>query len=370
MNRRIFIVLILIAIIGSAALYFIQQGPSILIKSPQSELIAFVSDRSGHNDIWTMNTDGTDTMQLTNDTADNRLPVWSPDGKEILSLSDKAENTYQIFESAWNGKYIHRITTSTGAKDMPVWNNDGSEIAFISAAKVFIMEKKGGQEEQFLPPHDTPDLAAMSGEISSYTYAAWSNDNKEMLYIKETDTGKQASIIEYEGAGHEGSHSKPVDLVSARNMDAAWSPTTKQVVTAFIDSSSHNGLVIFDAETLDTKNLLLTDGDTEGTVRPVWSPDGKKIAYELWTVVDGMPERCKGIYIINASGGKPERLIAGDAQQPCWSTDGTKLIYTLANEDGKRDIWKINADGTNAVNLTNGQGDNRDPSWSPAVSKK
>ena len=57
---------------------------------------------------------------------------------------------------------------------------------------------------------------------------------------------------------------------------------------------------------------------------------------------------------------------AGKPQNPKWSADSMHLLFEMVKPDGKRDLWSINADGTNRINLTNGVGDNFDAAWSPA----
>jgi dipeptidyl aminopeptidase/acylaminoacyl peptidase len=59
----------------------------------------------------------------------------------------------------------------------------------------------------------------------------------------------------------------------------------------------------------------------------------------------------------------------GLPQNPRWSPDGSRLLYESQRPDGKRDLWIINADGTNKINLTKGQGDNTDGVWSPILHK-
>lgn len=53
-------------------------------------------------------------------------------------------------------------------------------------------------------------------------------------------------------------------------------------------------------------------------------------------------------------------------QNPRWSPDGKRLLYELVKSNGKRDLWVINSDGTNPFNLTKGDGDNYEGAWSPA----
>lgn len=363
MTRGVFIVLLLIAVVAGTALYYINQGTTTLIKPPEEQLIAFASNRDGNNDIWTMKTDGSDQKNITNDATDDQQPSWSPDGKEIIMISDKINNTYQIFVSSWNGKYKNQMTSSTGSKDNPVWKHDGSEIAFISSGKVYLMNKKGGEEKQYLPPHDSPNLSSFSGESNAYSSASWSFDGKEMLYIQMQNQDKVAAVIDVSKS----SAIKPVNILLAQDVDASWSPNDKRAAITYINQNNNNGLIVFNNETLNVEELIKTDLNTFGYFEPTWTLDADTILYEKWAVIDGFPDKCVGIYGIKAKGGTPYPIVEGNAKQPKISPDGTKLLYTLADDEGRRDIFMSDIDGKNAINLTNGKGDNYDPSWSPAV---
>jgi dipeptidyl aminopeptidase/acylaminoacyl peptidase len=82
---------------------------------------------------------------------------------------------------------------------------------------------------------------------------------------------------------------------------------------------------------------------------PAWSPDSREIAFD--SSASGKGE----IWLVNASGGPPWRLVAmpGGAQVPSWSPDGKQvLFYTTSN--GTRQIWEIPAAGGNPIQLTRG----------------
>ena len=66
-------------------------------------------------------------------------------------------------------------------------------------------------------------------------------------------------------------------------------------------------------------------------------------------------------FMIDTSKGKPSH--------PKWSPDGTKLLYEMARPDGGSDLWVINSDGLNNINLTKGEGSNTQGSWSTASGK-
>lgn len=95
------------------------------------------------------------------------------------------------------------------------------------------------------------------------------------------------------------------------------------------------------------------------TVAPAWSPDGSRIA--LTIDEDGWFDL--HVYVVNADGSNLTRLAPGAF--PTWSPDGTKIAFNDMAEDGE-EIWVMNVDGTNLVNITNSAGHDFWPDWSPA----
>ena len=101
---------------------------------------------------------------------------------------------------------------------------------------------------------------------------------------------------------------------------------------------------------------------------PVWSPDGQRIAFEAGgRQVDSYKPGSAGfgVYVMNADGSAQQRLTRGGSQ-PHWSPDGRKIAY-LSKRGGNRDIWIMNADGSGQRNLTRAAGRRESsPVWSPA----
>jgi TolB protein len=310
-------------------------------------------------------------VPATGDAADEQLPAWSPNGRELVYISDRDENTYEVFVSAWNGAYAKRMTTSQGTKDAPTWTGDGKEIIFISSGKVFVKTRHGGMEEQLLPPVQAGTTEAAGSLGMPYVSASWSPGGDALLFIQSSDLGREGYVIEGSKASiAEAEDLRPLGIVAARNVDMAWSPVGERVAAAFIGRGGENGLLVADLKRMAAKDLYVTRGDRQGAARPVWSPDGKTIAFEMWTVKEGIAEECMGIYTISASGGTPRAIVRGDAREPAWSPDGSRLACSIFREDGGRDIRIVNADGSNAVNLTSGKGDNYNPVWSTSMPKK
>src|SRR2546428_303890 len=80
---------------------------------------------------------------------------------------------------------------------------------------------------------------------------------------------------------------------------------------------------------------------------PRGSPDGRQIAF------DGGPEGHLAIYGPLSEGGQPRRLTAegSDDKVPSWSRDG-RWIYFASNRSGTNQVWKMPAEGGQAVQVT------------------
>jgi len=124
---------------------------------------------------------------------------------------------------------------------------------------------------------------------------------------------------------------------------------------------------IYLAETEQGEPLRLY-GDRTFKMRPTWSPDGTRIAFD-GEDPDGQPVAETGgltpqIWVVPSDGSAPPEMLTdepGGALEPSWSPDGTRLVYRSLGE-GR--IVSIAADGSDAIALSTGPGD-AEPAWSP-----
>jgi len=97
------------------------------------------------------------------------------------------------------------------------------------------------------------------------------------------------------------------------------------------------------------------------TYDPAWSPVNDQIVFVSTDV--GNDE----IYIIDAnSGGDPVRLTYNDWEwdkHPSWSPDGSQIVFYSNRGSGRRQLWMMNADGTNVRNISNNEWEDWDPVW-------
>jgi Tol biopolymer transport system component len=131
--------------------------------SPDGSKIAFSTDQDGNNEIYTMNTDGTNQIDRTNNPASDTGPSWSPDGGQIAFASDRSGNgdTYKMNA---DGSSPTDLSTFTNAEHSPAWSPDGRRIAEVVVGTgvdgIFTLSAAGGDTQIFDQPpgHDeSPD---------------------------------------------------------------------------------------------------------------------------------------------------------------------------------------------------------------------
>ena len=89
--------------------------------SPDGTKIAYVSDVSGDLEVWVMNADGTNQVNLTANAAMDGWPAWSPTGSQIVFSSDRT-GTFDIHVMRADGTDVQRLTDASGTDLWPSWS--------------------------------------------------------------------------------------------------------------------------------------------------------------------------------------------------------------------------------------------------------
>ena len=114
----------LLALYGSEIRYLASRA--------MLDRIVFCSDRDGRYDIWVCDLDGSHLTQLTNNTAEDRAPVWSPDGSRIAFQRRWPGQDTEILVMNADGSDIHALTNDTTDDEDPSWSFDGRALVFAS----------------------------------------------------------------------------------------------------------------------------------------------------------------------------------------------------------------------------------------------
>ena len=148
----------------------------------------------------------------------------------------------------------------------------------------------------------------------------------------------------------------PVNLTNnpGGDFEPIWSPDGKYI--AFYSDRNPSGKCRYKIFTMKSDGSDQTKlPGSECDFRPVFSPDGKKLAFD--SARDGNHE----IYTVNVDGTDLKRLTRSESydSSPRWSADGKMIVYFSGNSQSiykDSDIYIMNADGSDPRNLTNSKG--------------
>ena len=100
--------------------------------SPDGKQIVFWSERSGFREVWTMNSDGSSQTQITNDMLNDGGAAWSPDGTQLVFRRNNQSGSGDIWVMDSDGTNLTQITTNAAKDGSPQFSPDGTQIVFAS----------------------------------------------------------------------------------------------------------------------------------------------------------------------------------------------------------------------------------------------
>ena len=392
--RNIVLLIAAVAIVAGLArwgsLGFPMPGAGV---PSTSDRIVFVSDRAGKNDVWIMDAkEGGKAEALTQDDMDDREPVFSPDGQTIVFTSNRQKNALGLFATgvvrhlfimqAAPGQPLNALTqssASSGTKEHPrfpdaraVYFLDGGRIHSIApdasdplAIFPTAQQRRGnsliselfdrGGVVDFAVSNDGTWIAAVVKREDDQTLVVYDTQNKIPAAIAVGQRIKVTFLPDgaFLAAIDEGSPVKePIpftdEMATKVGSLAALLPSSAD---AYPDT---HVLVRF-----RFGNTLSVDMQTElpGPVAGVAnSPDGKTVA-----LIGG--GNAPGLVVVDLGSSAAMVLETREVESVSFAPDSKRLVYAAAG-----DLWLVPTSGQAApVNLTNGQGKNRQPVWSPAT---
>ncbi len=376
--------------------------------SPDGTLIAFTANYAGNADVYVVPAAGGQPKRLTWHPGNDDVTGWTPDGKRVVFASGRATEAPTASPRFWtvsvdggeptpmpmprayqgqispDGRYVaYRMNNSwdeerrnyRGGQDRPIWimnlqtydvvtppwtNSKDMEPTWIGQTVYFISDRDGVAN---VWSYDVPTKKlAQVTDFSDYDVKTLDAGDGVLVfeqagYVHELDprTGRE-HIADITATGNFPWMMPHWEDVSGRITNMALSPTGKRAVV-----EARGEIFTIPAEYGDVRDLTNTSGAAERN--PVWSPDGRSIAY--------FSDRSGEFQLVirDQDGLRPARFI--DLPHPThyftpqWSPDGKRILYT----DTNLHLWVLDV----ATGQTKEVGNDpwmvptrtMDPKWSP-----
>ncbi len=319
-------------------------------------------------------------------------PQISPDGKWVafvISTKDlkEDEGKSRIWMVPVEGGDAIPMTAKGSSASRPRWSPDGKYLSFLAArdgekTQVWTLFRKGGDSVQLtevaqgVKSHDwSPDggkllltlqdpkpgeLEEGKGDKEKKTPNPWVIDRLQFKqdYIGYLDRCRtHLYIFDVE--------SKTMTQITSGGFDDSepvWSPDGKSV--AFVsnrtdepDNNYNTDIWVVAADNLDRgKTLLQVTKNPGADSSPTWSPDGKSIAYISTTDTDALVYATPHMAVVSSRGGEANVLtekLDRHMSNPCFSPDG-ESIYFVLEDSGERQLARIPAGGGTVERLVTG----------------
>ena len=232
------------------------------------------------------------------------------------------------------------LWTETLAADDLRWSPDGTRLAFSDGFDIRVLSAGGGPAQRI-----TKDTTENRGP-------AWSPDGTKIAFSGTKNNEVGIYIINADGSGA----SRRVGSESGGG--PSWSPDGKKIAYVTFDSAM-GSIVTINVDGSPAPTKLATGYVTAAA----WSPDGRKLLFRQYP----------SIVTINADGGGLQTLATwpgtipspdnGDAAEPSWSPDGTRIVLTVSKRDGTCRIATMLADGSGRSELPGPATCDSSPTW-------
>jgi oligopeptide transport system substrate-binding protein len=276
-----------------------------IIKAPlPTNDIVFVSYRDGNGELYSMRSDGSNEIRLTNTANLNETsPVWSPDGKKIAYVTADSSYNRKIYVMNSDGTGVTYLTDGYD----PDWSPDGQKLVFATL--------RDGNAEIYVMAANGSNLQRLTIEPQSDSMPSWSPDGSTIVFHSER---------------------------------------------FYVYDAIFPGLFRMDPNGANVTSLI-ADLYAEN---PDWCSNGTKLTLEGSEHVDGVPLLVREIYVHYFSGTGPGKLTYPPEfnYDPSWSPDCSKIAFT-SSRDGNGEIYTMNADGTSPVRITNNSFYDGQPNW-------
>ncbi len=316
--------------------------------SPDGKRVAFISNISGRENLWTVPAEGGWPAQLTISDQRQASPAWSPDGRYLAYISDYDGNEqWDVFLVDTNTGEVTNLTNTPGiSEEEPAWSPDGKTLAFLVKPKtsanyeIHLMNMltrrarpltSGTPKEwSFGRPIWSQDSAKLAATLSH------ANGRDSNVYVLDVKSGQKTNLTEHSGE----------QLWDVRD----WSPDGKTLLVTSNAGNGYDNAALLDVATRKVEWITQEHWPISAGA---FSPDGKTAIVEA--NVDGN----FGLYLYDLASRRLDPLpltkglndLAGAGNQS-FSRDGSRILYYHSGGNAPNDLWVYELRSKQAKQLT------------------
>lgn len=300
---------------GNKVLYTVREA---MMTDDRSEFI---------NQVWMVNSDGSNAIQFSQGDKNSSNPKWHPDGKSFAFISsrDGKSNLYQVPIAGGESMKLTDVKASISEFE---WSHSGRSIAFTMT-----------------------DIAEDKEEKNKKAKDDW-------YYMDEKP--KQSRLYVLTLSEKDSSGKYPVKLLTKENYNIGsfdWSPDDKNIVFGFGKSSEVNDMVYGDIAQINVSNQEIKNiaSAQTGESDPIYSPDGKYIVYYSNSEIHDWsgPEHAHIYNIVDGKHWALKLTPNTDGNIIGWSADSKSIFWSESNKT-LTSIYQIGLDGNTIKEWTPG----------------
>lgn len=306
-----------------------------------------VPENKGNRDLFVINTDGADNKQITKTAKSEYNATWSMDGSKIMFMSAES-GSMQLWQIDPDGNNRKQVSDIEGGISGYKFSPDMKKIVFAKEVKV---------DKDISDLH--PDLdKANARVISDHMYRHWDSwvDSYSHLFIADFDGERLSALYDIMESEPYDSPVKPFGGME----EICWSPDGKELAYTSRKKkgieytfSTNSDIYIYNLEAKTTVNI--SEGMMGYDKVPVYSPDGKKIAWESMER-DGY-EADKVRLIVYDIESKTKKDYSKEFDQNAhgltWSPDAAKIYFT-SEWHGRTQLYELDPENEKFRTITKG----------------
>jgi len=322
--------------------------------SPDQKTVLFgvsfynVEQNRGNREVFTLPADGGEAKNITNTESGEYSAIWRPDGKKIGFLSTES-GSLQLWEMNPDGTSRIQISNIEGGINGFKYSPDQSKVVFIKDVKI---DKSVVDIYPDLPKAE----ARIETDLMYRHWDKWHDYTYSHIFIADYDGNNLSNAYDIMEGERFDSPMEPFGGME----EICWSPdskelayTCKKLAGKQYTLSTNSEIYIYNLESKETKNI--TQGLMGYDINPVYSPDGKMIAWESMER-DGYESDQNRLFILNFETGKRKDYTAKfdqDVHSLSWTSD-SKSVYFTSDYHARFQIYKLNVETEEINQVTDG----------------